>query len=108
MRACAQEADEPAVSEEPPFEGAQTFVWGTNVNVADATARFRNFLVNFELPVADAADALPRPYYVQKLHEIKQRQARATPPRGALPALIPRRGHAGLLAESGLRPPVRV
>jgi len=80
-----QEGDEPAASEEPPFEGAQTFVWGTNVNVADATAKFRHFLVSFELPVADPADALPHPYYVHKLHEIKQREARR-----ARAALAPR------------------
>jgi DNA replication licensing factor MCM4 len=41
-------------------------VWGTNVNVTDATARFRRFLSNFEVPGAPGA----APHYVQKLRDV--------------------------------------
>jgi hypothetical protein len=66
-----QEGDEPAPSEEAPFDGAQTYVWGTNVNVTDATTRFRRFLTNYE-----TEEGLPVSHYVQKLRDIAQTEAR--------------------------------
>ena len=50
-------------------EGAQTYVWGTNVNVTDARQRFRRFLSNFEAADGEAGGA---PHYVQKLRDIAQ------------------------------------
>jgi hypothetical protein len=46
-------------------------VWGTNVNVTDATARFRRFLTNYE-----TEEGLPVSHYVQKLRDIAQTEAR--------------------------------
>lgn len=67
-----QDGDDAAPSDGVPYEDASTFVWGTSVNVKDATTRFHTFLTNFEL---DPTAALP--YYVHRLHEIKQREVRA-------------------------------
>ena len=67
-----QDGDEPAASEGAPYEDATTYVWGTNVNISDATQRFRTFLTNFETEPEQ-----PFPFYVQKLQEIKQREVRA-------------------------------
>jgi len=73
-----QDADEPAVSDEAPHEGAQTYVWGTNVNVADATSKFKDFLTGFD-DTPPGGGTPPLPLYVRKLHEIKQREARSLP-----------------------------
>jgi hypothetical protein len=64
-----QDGDDAAPSDGAPYEDASTFVWGTSVNVKDATQRFHTFLTNFEL---DPTAALP--FYVHRLHEIKQRE----------------------------------
>ena len=73
-----QDGADAAPSDGAPYEDASTFVWGTSVNVKDATTRFHTFLTNFEL---DPTAALP--FYVHRLHEIKQREVGGAASKGA-------------------------
>ena len=47
---------------------AQTYIWGTRVNVLDTQQRFRRFIENFELP--DSADS----YYDERMREIYEKE----------------------------------
>ncbi|GBG71882.1 hypothetical protein CBR_g10818 [Chara braunii] len=59
------------VSEEDPPEVTQTFVWGTNINVRDATNRFRRFVRNFT-----EAGGTGEAKYIRILEEVLEAESR--------------------------------
>jgi len=72
-----QGQDEPLLMEDPET----TFVWGTNVNIAEAQSRFRRFIANYEAPqqemlqdlMGEDFDHVSKPKYPELILDVIRR-----------------------------------